>query len=896
MSTGATKNYLVDGGPASRHLLWGLVSYLTHHTGKKASGEFMLDGIVVTHSDLDHIGGVLQLLQQFPPNETPKGHNAKFVFNGPLLITKLFRNNFYGNELIKFLGKKSFTGEEIATNLSNAGFGSNFGFHFFADPKGKYNGLVFNVSKSDPKSPPPPLTMITSHSTAKTRNKVDTSPTNLSSIISVWAPTADSSPQVILTGDTVGYRLLELFTKVTGMVSVFQVPHHGSARNSLPLRKNALPPPRDVALANQVLAFRAILAYTFNKAEMSSFLEKELGEKGILNFREMYGKTLENMMEDIVPAMEKILNDDTTITLPKKFKKTRAEYCFNQAVAAVTQIEKQLSDARTSGKIYKDGIYSLPSDMVTFLKGLYTSTVTKMSTSTVTKMSLTGKAKQFLSVLAAGKNNRLFDEITTCQVAQFYSSVQAKLYYISADPQKHDHPHQTLLNGLIQANVSKKNKCIVLLSSGAAIQSQHLPDPTTWQEYITFQYLAETGHATIDSSNGTVVGAAEYVPNTTDGKSRKRARDDLSSSSTAEYFRTKVRLRKNGSYKVTTTLGKIKYYLSVKSNTEFELQKSEATVAVELGREPGNITVTISSKKYQVTCYIDRLATNADKYRFYNEEDKYLHGTAAGILTWSKKGASLLVFDFTPSGTSMTINQSEFLRSLSIPRCYQSMGLQNTPTPKSLPVEKYLQEMGVSTPPGKVVVKTLMSLLLGPNLNDQFTNLHGPPPAIKSLLPKILEYTINVATTITVMTTVGVTSASIQVNLPAKPPSLMGSPLSGIQWSIKDPESDSVSVKIIFQWSQNSLIPFDMTDFLDLSVRYASVSSYLKGIKYPTSISKCTFPDIVLLLQDGFTTGASAYMALPLSLAAGAIKWKVDNIRSKIKVAYVLGERSHTIC
>lgn len=93
------------------------------------------------------------LLRQFPPNETPEGIKAKFVFHGPLLMTEMFRDYSYGKQLINFLNGKGFTGEKIAANPSNADFGCNFKFHFFADPKGKYNGLVFNSSKSVPKPP-----------------------------------------------------------------------------------------------------------------------------------------------------------------------------------------------------------------------------------------------------------------------------------------------------------------------------------------------------------------------------------------------------------------------------------------------------------------------------------------------------------------------------------------------------------------------------------------------------------------------------------------------------------------------------------------------------------------------------------------------------------------------
>lgn len=531
------------------------------------------------------------------------------------------------------------------------------------------------------------------------RNKVDTSPTNLSSIITVWSPTSDSDPQVVLTGDAVGYRVLELFTKPTKTLNVFQVPHHGSARNSLPLRKNALPPPRDVALANQVLAFRMILAYTFDKTKWDSFVDKELSGVYIENFQKKYGVTLEKMMSTIVPAMKVALNNNAVIVLPlpyKNAKKSKAEYCYDQSVIVVNKI----SGPKAPGNV---SINSLVPD---FFDGLYTSTVTVAS--------LTEQAKKFLNELAV-KSNYLFDEITARQVAEFYSSVQAKLYYISADPKRHGHPHQTLLNGLIQANVNKKNKCTILLSSGAALQSQHLPDLTTWKEYVTFQYLAESGHATIDSTNGTVIGAVEYVPNTSDNQSRKRARDDLNSSPTAKHFRT-VHVSRNGTYKVTTTLNNAKYYLSVKTHSEFELKKSEVAVAVELGSGDKNVLLSVTSKKHKATCYIDRLAIDADKYCFYRDEEEYLHRTTADVLTWSKKGASsdstLLVFDFVSaqsgSITSSSI-QSEFLRCLSTPRYTRGniMKLQNVPTPKILPVQQYLQEMGVTTPPGEVVVKTL---------------------------------------------------------------------------------------------------------------------------------------------------------------------------------------------
>ena len=76
------------------------------------------------------------------------------------------------------------------------------------------------------------------------------------------------------------------------------------------------------------------------------------------------------------------------------------------------------------------------------------------------------------------KNNRLLDELTAMRVEQFYKRFQAKVYYISASG-KHGHPHEALLNGLIQAAVAQRNECTILLSTGNVLNSRKLPNPIT---------------------------------------------------------------------------------------------------------------------------------------------------------------------------------------------------------------------------------------------------------------------------------------------------------------------------------------------------------------------------------------------------------------------------------
>ena len=134
---------------ANRNVFRGIAAYLTEHA-RTAKGEFSLDGIVVTHPDHDHIDGILEL-RIFPPNTDPEpgDDRAKLDFHGPLLITKYFERVEDGRELIKIVGGKSGFGRATVDNPSNAGFGSNFEFHFLEDPNGAYSGLTFTTPKKE---------------------------------------------------------------------------------------------------------------------------------------------------------------------------------------------------------------------------------------------------------------------------------------------------------------------------------------------------------------------------------------------------------------------------------------------------------------------------------------------------------------------------------------------------------------------------------------------------------------------------------------------------------------------------------------------------------------------------------------------------------------------------
>lgn len=918
-----TKNYLVDGGPAKHvnpKLFWGIAAYLTKHA-RIQKGEFSLDGIVVTHPDHDHIEGILKLLEEFPPNKDPKEDRAKLIFHGPLLITEYFKGNSEGAELINIVKRYDFIGKKLTDNPSNAGFGSNFEFHFFA-ADGKYDGLTFNHNQQVPK---PHALMLMA---ALARNTVDDSIANLSSIITVWKDPAAIDPnkdlQVVLTGDCIGYRVLELLKPLTAAqgksVNVFQVPHHGSARNSLPLKENVLPPPSDTMLMKQVLAFKVLLAYKFDSANWNNIVNQEMGNDGVSDFNAICGKKgiiFDGIMSYIVPATVQALNENKSIDPPSLYQ-SKAEYCYDQVKIAVAEIEQNIKQYKTSEQPDMESIFKFKNEAFfgTHKKRLYTVT---MKTATQFMADEIGTCLALNIAQSCHKelvnhNNRLLDEITASQVAKFYSSFQAKLYYISTVDWKHHHPHQSLLDGLIQGSVAQKNSCTILLASGDVLRLRKLPDPKEWNTYVEFQYLTESGHATIDSADGAVTNAAVYVPDTTDKKSLKRTREELDRGSTAQYFRKRV--NKNGkSYKMMTTPSgsDVSYFLFVNSDLKFELQKDEVDVKVttRVASDGNDILLSITHDTHNARCYIERLNANVDKYRFYDIEKvsdqenfvyRYLYYTNTGELVWEKKSypnASLLIFDFMPQANStsnLLMKQSRFLQFFSTFRSPQSVHATTQKQPlgqivasgENLSLETYLQYWEI-TDAESVIVKTLLSLLMGPDMSDQFTSLKGLPPDVQSLINVVLQYTMDKTTTIAVTDEGEVSLATLFVTLPEPPPSFLGAPVQKIQLDVENPGSDDLTVKIVLQWSQWQ-DTINLTPLFDLSKRDISLSNYLEDINYPVGISDCFFSDIILLLLDGFTTGATAYMGLPLSLAANIVNWKIDNIRSRVKVAYILGE------
>ena len=128
-------------------------------------------------------------------------------------------------------------------------------------------------------------------------------------------------------------------------VTVFQVPHHGSARNSLHLEKTVLPPPEDITVVKQVFAFKVFLAYQFDRGNWKQIEREEIGDDGVNRFNnsvQYLGVIFEDTISIFVPAIVQALD----YLLPVSIKKCKAEHFYDQVNNAINTIEKRKRTGR----------------------------------------------------------------------------------------------------------------------------------------------------------------------------------------------------------------------------------------------------------------------------------------------------------------------------------------------------------------------------------------------------------------------------------------------------------------------------------------------------------------------------------------------------------------------
>ncbi|KDQ09352.1 hypothetical protein BOTBODRAFT_529373 [Botryobasidium botryosum FD-172 SS1] len=244
-SSNEPQYWLIDGGPVTnkprsgttvdgkpKHAYNSFYQYLRQSllrfccSGKKDSNGVVcidrLAGIIVTHPDKDHMDGVIQLLTDWLPDKGASPSVEKpLSFKGPVVLNDLFFDpkSAAHRALSKLLTAKGF--DKLAVD----------------DPVAPIpNGMV---NRSQPGYPLWKMAVAPPKPSYYAALTVDDSPTNASSIITMWNGGATPSAPIITTGDSIGQNALDFLedlrdekTKALPTLGIFKVPHHGSQRNS----------------------------------------------------------------------------------------------------------------------------------------------------------------------------------------------------------------------------------------------------------------------------------------------------------------------------------------------------------------------------------------------------------------------------------------------------------------------------------------------------------------------------------------------------------------------------------------------------------------------------------------------------------------------------------------
>ena len=165
-----------------------------------------LSGIIVSHTDYDHVGGVVQVLQSYPQT-------------CPVLLTRNFlrdRKKKSVKNLFRYLDETKCV-QRVDDATVKQRFHQLFTCHFHRES----SGLLYEAIHA-------------SQTTKEEGGKYDLPETNESSIL--LSVVSGQNLHACLTGDAPGYRIIEHFKDKR--MHVFHVPHHGSKLNSVLLRND----------------------------------------------------------------------------------------------------------------------------------------------------------------------------------------------------------------------------------------------------------------------------------------------------------------------------------------------------------------------------------------------------------------------------------------------------------------------------------------------------------------------------------------------------------------------------------------------------------------------------------------------------------------------------------
>ena len=525
---------------------------------------------MVTHSDSDHIDGILKLLQKFPPNLKPEDSPFKFVFHGPLLATKLCEKNEKREELIVKLKEASFVEEVLECNPSNAQFGGDFTFYFRDNSVNR--GVIFKRTEKDGEIEPGGSTT-DDESEKRKRPKLSSSgsdavdeeeksnphthtKTNLSSIVTKWG--ANDKPVVILTGDAPGYRALTAFKQdKVATVDFFQVPHHVSARNSLPLKRTIQT--EDIQIVKQMIALYIILHCKVdtlsdrNQTLIDECIGKEVEKLRLKGSFQIFRSEIVKVLE--VDADTFFSKHDVYRDLRNKSGEEKAMFVFEEAVAGLETVFKQVEECVEDPVEHKiTGVFNFLQKSFFKPEGsryLYSFLEDKAMKNLLQQYEHNNIAKDVyrecldLRMIFIKTREPYSSRLMSICVFEFYKQFSANIYYISSSTD-YGHPNPATISGIIKAAMVSRNQCTLLFSAGYAIpRPSSLPQYSKWKDVVTLRYLSNP-YARVDPQRQTFEFTEVFTPNEYDSDKLKQLEKDLKSGAVAHFFNSDESGRSTG--------------------------------------------------------------------------------------------------------------------------------------------------------------------------------------------------------------------------------------------------------------------------------------------------------------------------------------------------------------
>ena len=837
---------------------------------------------MVTHPDADHVEGILKLFKKFPPNQDPAHGNAKFKFEGPLLLTKFFESTGY-SWIISVIKGAKFQKQNIASGDQIDDFEKSFIFYY---PEDDYPGTLYTYQ------PPSFIPLSFARQLASARYSPSTSNPNLSSTILVINKPNSTNPLISLNGDAIGHSIIQ---SLNGKYpKIFKVSHHGSIHNSIALK---LYVPNELELTQKLFATLALLQVAIRKDK--TFLNRQITKRSLAKFYKKFTLQPSHQMQtrrkrarldpiDFDDKLEKLAENFNNAMINKGIKS--AEY-LQKLIKLTDAIDKNSKNPDVNSvDLYT---YNIPdkNELSDFVKNDYDDIKNETLSNT------TPRQKDALEVIYSMlETDRAFGEIVAFTLSRaFYLKVSAQTYFISSGS-FHDHPNWEVVNGIIAAaHDQHKNdpnyKCRLLLTSGNNIKADKLGElalTDDWKQYVSLQYFASnTASVEIDPNEANPLAVLHGTVLWQGALSEQKQNELLDG-----YYQTigaqelKVaRAASSGQYEINPFTDK-KFWLTWQHSSkgyELALSSQKAVIAVEsvgiiFDKSIQNIVTKFafrySNSQYQFVYGLLGVHTPASKVKTYllytlSDDNKEMYFTIKddGLSTTSKEKDATNFFFTSVSIT--TVSFPHMLLSLRAPKVMKKVSMHNVESTELpmmnaavldesnvlMTLEQFLQLVQYSG--DTIVCKELLHILLSQQFTSQFLTEHSSS-IIGDFIAEIFTFIVDVSSTFLVQDS-EVISADIRLKLPETPLKLHSYTIAGVNFSVSAPKTVKQSIILQLDTTDDE-IPVTLTYHLKSETYVRNFQKYLISLGIIKNISAFKiFDAIILLLQS--ETSAFVYLS-----------------------------------